>query len=671
MKTIKINSLELKNFKGLKDLRVQFHGQDTNISGDNATGKTTVIDAFMWLLFNKDSQNRTDFEIKTLDKNGEALHGLDHSVKGFLEIDGKEVILQKIYKENWVKKRGEAERVLTGNTTDYYIDEVPIKKSEFDNYIKNIMEENLFKLITNVLFFNEQLQWKERREILLSICGDVDDLTVIESNSKIKGLAEILGDNSVEELRAKIKGKKKLLNDDLKGIPVRIDEIVQGLPQNDEDEEISLISIQRGDKLGNIESIDTDIAEIDNKIMQLGNIQKNWDAKNTLLSQKKRKLSELELRLSNEAEKNINTLKHKLNNLNDDVVDHNSVLNRYKSSIAPTIEKITKIDEKVKALRENYAKVSEEQIVVDESFTCPTCKQTLPEDESEEKAKKLRENFEANKKNKLAEINADGKSLVAEKTDYMKNLSKLSQNIIEKEKAIEEIKKVILETETKINEEKENTGTLDFKSNAEYVDLLNEIETLKAELDNPTESQDEEKQALLDEKLNFNNERKSNQDEIARIDKLLAASEQIKRSNARIEELKAQERNLAAEIAKLEKHEFMTEEFIKSKVSMLEDRINSKFKTVNFRMFDIQVNGALNETCDALIKGVPFSNANNAAKINAGIDIINTLTDHYQIQAPIWIDNAESVNKLIDSDSQIVRLVVSNDKELKIENGGL
>ena len=55
---IRISNLKLKNFKGIKDLEIDFNNENTNIYGKNATGKTTIFDAFKWLFFDKDSKVR-------------------------------------------------------------------------------------------------------------------------------------------------------------------------------------------------------------------------------------------------------------------------------------------------------------------------------------------------------------------------------------------------------------------------------------------------------------------------------------------------------------------------------------------------------------------------------------------------------------------------------------
>ncbi len=231
-KQIILNSLKLKNFKGIKDLTIDF-SNITNIFGENATGKTTINDAFTWLLFDKDSKDRTSFEIKTLDSNNNVIHGLEHEVTGVLNVDGKNITLSKIYKEKWTKRRGEAEKQLTGHETIYSIDEVPVKKKEYQEFINNIIHENLFKLITNPLYFSTNMKWQDGRTTLLDIIGDITDEKVVNYKNDLKPLLELLGDKDIDTLKKSIQARKRKLNDEIKAIPIRIDEANNSIKEID------------------------------------------------------------------------------------------------------------------------------------------------------------------------------------------------------------------------------------------------------------------------------------------------------------------------------------------------------------------------------------------------------------------------------------------------------
>jgi len=686
MKTIKLLMLKLTNFKGIKDLTIDLGGNDVDIYGDNASGKTTINDAFLWLLFNKDTLNRTvgidesNFQIKTYDKDGNTYHGLDHSVKALLEIDGKSVILQKVYKEKWTKKHGEAERQLTGNTTDHYIDEVPVKKKEYDEYISSIIDEKIFKLITSPWYFNEKLNKKERRKTLFEICGDIDDDLVIDSNKKLEKLRGLLNDNTVEELRAKVRAKKKLLNDDLKQIPIRIDELVNSMPVVNEEElkeksnEKVILDNKITELSNEIDQLNNKINDIDKQILDLSNVQAGWDNKNKLLSSKKFELQKLKDKVLGEIRIKIRQLEIDRNNLADDIIVYSDNIKKYENKVNENKDKIEKLQDEITKLRNDWSKENEKKFEVNEDFTCPTCGQELPEEMKENKIDKLKSQFESAKKNRLNEINYMGKKHVQDKEkleeknkDYVKKIEDLKNEIKINDEKIGHIEKEIAAAKAELE-------NIDFTTNDEYITLKNEISKLEIELQNPDDTATVEKDRLLNSKKELNdkiNVLKANisalDNEKEEINKVLASVDQVKKNNARIEELKDQERKLANEIAELEGQEYLTEEFIRTKVDLLESRINSKFKTVKFKMFNTLVNGALEETCETLINGVPFSNANNAAKINAGLDIINTLTEHYGVQAPIFIDNRESVNKLIQCNSQIISLIVSTDKSLRIE----
>ena len=225
MNEIKILELSLRNFKGVKDLTLSPGGKNINVYGDNATGKTTIMDSFLWLLFDKDSQNSSNFNIKTLDEKGNVIHGLEHEVKAKLEINKKVIELQKIYKEKWTKKRGEAERTLTGHTTDYFINNVPKKKSEYENYLSQIIDEDTFKILTNPLHFNTNLHWKDRRDLALNICGEVDQEEIFKKDKGLIQLRPLLEEKLIDDLKAEMAARRRKLNEELKSIPYRIDEL--------------------------------------------------------------------------------------------------------------------------------------------------------------------------------------------------------------------------------------------------------------------------------------------------------------------------------------------------------------------------------------------------------------------------------------------------------------
>lgn len=289
-KEITLLKLTLRNFKGIRDYVLNPDEANVSVFGDNAAGKTTLFDAFVWLLFDKDSQNKKDFEIKTLDAAGKVFHKLEHEVEGVLVVNGKRITLRKVFAEKWSKKRGSATEEFSGHTTDYFINGVPAKKAEYDEAVNGIVNENIFKLLTNPMFFNEQLKWQERRKILLEVCGDVADSEVIESNKSLASLPAILGDRSIEDHRKVIAARRSKINEELEKIPIRIDEVYRSMPQPDGEktaieERIKLISRQIEDKQAELTRLQSggEIAvkekrqhELEGELLQLKNELQAW-----------------------------------------------------------------------------------------------------------------------------------------------------------------------------------------------------------------------------------------------------------------------------------------------------------------------------------------------------------------------------------------------------------
>lgn len=208
----------VKNFKGFKDFTLEANGDSLMVFGDNGTGKTSIADAVNWLFFNKDTQNKTDFGIKTMN-NGVVIPAISHEVEGVFLIDGNEVSLKKEYVEKYTKKRGGVTSEFTGHETNHFIDGVPKSKGEYEKYIASIVNEDVFRLLTNPAYFNEQLHWKDKRKTLLDICGDISDEDVITSDKSLTTLPSILKGRTLDDHKKVIAARRKAINEELEKIP--------------------------------------------------------------------------------------------------------------------------------------------------------------------------------------------------------------------------------------------------------------------------------------------------------------------------------------------------------------------------------------------------------------------------------------------------------------------
>lgn len=648
---MKLHKLVLTNFKGIKSFTLDAQGQDVNIWGDNATGKTTLYDAFLWLLFDKDSQNRKDFEIKTIGPDGEYVHGLDHSVEATLEIDGAETLtLRKVYKEKWTKKRGSPKAEFTGHTTDYFIDGVPIKKSEYDAKIAEIADEDIFKLLTSPKYFNEQLHWQERRKILLQVCGDVTDSDVIASDSALSKLPEILGNRSIEDHRKVIVARRSEINKELERIPVRIDEVQRGLPDIrvvDEEEVRS--------------SLDNLKKHIRAKEQQLVRLESGGE-----IAEKTKKLREIEaelLEIKNQHQSNANLAIQKKQDEYNKAREQYTALKSEISSLKQAIEKseqeVAALEKTMAELRGRWHEVNREKLEFEPGDVCPTCGQALPPAKVSAMRKKALSDFNRQKAERLEEITAEGKqlrtkadALIAENEEAEKRLAELNKMFAAEEKKVQRLQKEIEELRQDMNA---------YDKNQIWLEKINEKEVLERAIAKLKAGREDEKEAIRSDIARLEKEVEQAEDYI----NLIRRHEE---GQKRIQELKEEERKLAAEYENLESELYLTEQFIRAKVKLLEEKINNRFQHARFKLFEIQVNGAVVETCETLYQGVPYPDLNGAAKINIGLDIINTLSEYYGFSAPIFIDNREAVTRLIGTKAQVISLIVSEkDKKLRVE----
>lgn len=641
--------MNLENFKGVKNFSLVANGESVRIFGDNATGKTTLFDAFLWLLFDKDSQNKKDFDIKLLDTTGDEVHNLNHVVEAIFVIDGAEVVMKKVYTEDWVQKRGAASKEFSGHKTKYYIDEVPKKKKEYTDFVVGIVEEDLFKLITSPTYFNEQIKWQDRRKLLIEICGDISDEEVFASDNQLKGLELILKGRSLEDHRKVVAERRKLINEDLKMIPARIDEINKSFPEGSID--VGAIRNELSEIETEIDANKTLINNIQNgqalqsKELELKKVENDLETvKRSFETDSKEKLYQLQTKLQEE-QGNLKILDMKVAEQNRTAEYANSNIKR--------------IEEDLVNLRNDWKEINSWQHEHVEECVCPTCEQDLPVDQVEAARQKALEAFNAKKATNLSEIDSKGKSIAEKKKQHVADIESSSTQI-EKLEGIRSEKTKQIE---KLTEEIESlkSSLKDVSESPEYNKFMNLRQALEQEVAVIKNQSVQATQDIKDANAQLEAKKREINAEIAQY----ANVDNLK---ARIQEYEDQEEALTKEYQKLEHQVFLTEEFIRRKVELLTEKINSKFKLARFKLFDNQINGGLQEVCETTYNGVPDSSLNNAMRINVGLDIIETLSNHFGIVAPIFVDNAEAVTKLNAIDAQIISLVVSEqDKTLRVE----
>lgn len=651
---MKILKMRLENFQGVKELEIEPNGESCSIYGDNGTGKSTVYNAFTWLMYGKPSTQEKNYTPKTTGS-----HNLHHSVEMVVELaDGSHMTLKKDFHEVYKTIKGNPQPVLSGHTTDYSMDGVPVNETQFKKNLLNIYhDEDLAKMLTMYDYFLDTMKVADRRKILLQVCGDADFNEVIESQGDLlKELPDMLrkpGNTeayyTVDEYRAIATKEKSLTDKELSDIPKRIDEAEKAKPD-----------ITGLDKV----TIENTIAEIREAQRELES--QRAAGENTAETTIRKQIAELESQRAAGESRHVRAENEK----NRGAFERISNLRYLESTVSTDImyseqekreheNEIQRLNRRRDQLLKEWQEENEKEWNGDE--ICPTCKRQLPAGQIEE----AKEKFNIDKSNRLEEINQRG-------------MTECSSAMIEKEKSeIDRLNKRLEELMQKKTEvaknlavaEKSTVETTEYRSTEEYADFTKQIERLKGKLKDLKSAAAEAENVLTGQLRELDKDMEVQQQKKAQL-------EMAKKQDVRIEELELKEKELAAKYEELQKGIYMCEQFVKAKTKLLDDKINSRFKTLRFRLFIEQQNGGIADDCEALVPCatglVPFKSANNAARINAGLELIDTLAEYYGVELPVFIDNAESVTRLTHTETQVIRLVVSeSDKKLRFERGDI
>lgn len=641
---IALNKLTLEYFKGIRSLEIDFSDK-TCVYGQNATGKSTIFDAFCWLLFGKNSHDDKDFGIKTLE-NGKAIPQVDHSVTGILTVDGQKLTLKRIYTEKWTRRRGAEETELTGHETAFFIDGVPLQAGEYKTKVDSLISEGLFKLLTSATYFNN-LPWKDRRQVLIAIAGEITDseVTAAMDKAQVKTLIEIINSGkSLDDFRKQVSIRKKELSDALKLIPPRIDEVKRGIPQAADFEQAKKDLYERQVALLEAETAITD--KVKGYEEQANIVQ----AKQKEIHALKTKLQTLEFEARNAAMKDSNARTYKINDIKLKAQGAKSELSTLERALEGAKANAMAAADSLVKLRATWQEESARTLVFKEGeFICPTCKRDLDPETIGTRREIMLSDFDKSKTDKLAAITKEGNRLKGLQAENELTMHSTQQSI-----EVVGARITLLEGELK---EAESTPSYEVELPKEHAVITKAISEMELQV--------MEVPAIDIEGLKI--QKAGLQADIDRLKGVLATEELIKKGNARVKELAKEEKDLAGQLADLEKQEYAMAQYERCRMDTVEQRVNGKFSLVRWKMFDTQINGAVVECCEATVNGVPYSDVNSGHKIKAGLDCIQTLSDHYGITAPVFIDNSETVSDMPLMVAQMVCMYVSSEEVLTIK----
>jgi len=653
---MKIMQLRCENFKGQKSFEADFDGENAIITAQNGVGKTTVFDMFLWLLFNKDSLGRSDFEVRPLDKDNKPVNGLVLVVEAVLEIDGEIHTFRKEQREKYIKD------ALTGFETLCYIDLVPKKVSEYTKYINEIVNSDTFRVLTDLTYFNN-LHWTKRRALLLEIAGNIG------SPAGFEELLAALNGRSIEDYKKVLAGQKDRLKKDRDEIPSRIDEIQRGLNDYAEKDTTDL-DRQRKDITAKIKRIDDMRAGV---FAQEQARQKKIDEKNALQTKRIKREGELQndtsgitglLNEKAEIEKAVAEIGQQfMSAKNAEMLTRTEVKGK-QSELNGLIQRRSDILAEMKRAAEVDTGINTEP----EPDVCPYCEQKLPAKKLAAMQKKIQDNIalaEARKQRNIADITKRGNAIKEAIDTANAHINALTAALEVLQDKAELIGKGLVVCQLKMKKRFAEIDTLihnnpkpDPTKDKDWQQIIADIEKLESEIGEPTGDQI----TALDNRRTILNS------ELVEANKALADADNAKKAKARIIELGEQEKALAQQLAEIERLLAMIGDYTQKESELIETSVNGMFKHVRFKMFETCLNGNIEPACEATFHGTPYGGLSTGETIFVDIDIINVLAEHYKINAPLFMDRAESFTMPMEASCQVIQLkAVKGLKKLTIE----
>lgn len=642
---MRLNRIFVQHFKGLEKLEVNAEGKNITVRGKNGTGKTTIADAYAWLMTGKGFDGKAiDTQIKKRGEDGSTPSdgGVEHTVEAEFSIDENHfVTLKREFKEKWEKHRGAAESEFKGHTTTYSIDGVPMSKKEYERRVSDLVKGDTFSVLSMPLHFCTNTKWQDRRKVLMMVCGTVTDADVIEANAELHPLKDLLTNGrTVEDLRKVLQSKMKKTNEETKGIPARIDELTRTIPDKPGEgkelleSEIADLEGQKAEKQKQLLRIENG-GEVAEREKELAGIEAK-------MTKRKAELEGDDSRKRGEAERVVRGCESELERIGRELEEGQKQKDRLQTAIT-TSEKIAA------DLRAEWGVEKKKELEADTvSEVCPYCGQPLPPDKLAEARQKAADDFNVHKAEKLKAISEKGKRIMEQRAADLEKVKVIDTQATEKEARIEELSSKLKEARAIVEVPASATKAED---DAAYKELLAEKARIKTEIADLRDSGEGEaikvKMGISQLDLDISTRREK-----------LVAIKQAASTKARIEELKEHEAELGRVYSELEGQLFLTEEFMRAKVRATEDGINSHFKYVRWKMFTQRINGALEECCEPLIDGVPFSDGlNKGNRMKAALDIVNTLSEYYGVKLPVIIDDCESYTSLPDIGTQVIKLI--------------
>jgi DNA repair exonuclease SbcCD ATPase subunit len=640
---MKLDYIKIKNFKGCIEFEMHPQDGETTIYGKNRAGKSTIADAFYWVLFGKNQSGSADFGIKNYLRKD--LNKRDHFVE--VMFDGAHKFT-KIYKESWVRKTGEKEGVYSGNTTEYYLNDVPVTMALYNAKIEEILPK--CKLLASANYFTEVLKWEDRRMILLEIVKPYTDAQICESNKELNKLHDLIHNKSIYDLKKEVSTKISKINDEIEELIIRIDELTSQIPDEVKEDDIN-------SALGEIDK------EIDQLQGEISRSSKHDEERQNKASTAFKKIKDLE----QELHAYCNAERSSMTEVQNDSVLLLTKINRLISAEnierAIAIDKLKKLEYKlleknseIESLRSRWSIENSREFINELQDSCLVCKRPFDISELQAKSKGQEDEFNSNKAINLKEINKQGAALKAEIHEFLGQKESL-------EKMLSEIDARILELESQ-KPKKQPKSSLEIDqeicATEKYSEIIELIKSAKDDYQNLLNNQN--KETIISDIQSKYKDLQSKRDELIKS----VNTNTVIQLKDRICSLNEQHINLGQELSTNKEIAFLIKRLTEIKIQLVESKLN-EFFGLEFKMFDQQINGGTREICTIMLDGVEYPDLNTEGKMTANLLIVKGLQEHYGVTYPIFLDNRESVTDIPKMNAQIINLFVDpTAKKLKV-----
>ena len=624
MKKITLKTLSYHGFRG-QTQEITFSDKTTAIRGRNGSGKSTVLNAILWLLLNVDTEDRNNFNLfdNNEDYTPENVGRCD--VTATFDVDGVPLKLAKNAMQVWRRNRATGEQERANDTYEYYVDDLAVPATKYTSTIDGIFGKggNKLKLMMNIHYY-QGLEWKELRKHFASIVGDITDTDFEGDYSEVLPLIQKSGAedarktfmNRLNELskteakqEAAIKAQQEQLPD-ISDLPQIEAQIATLKKEREGIEQMKQALVGQNDALVKRRKEEEDV--IAEKRAELQKARLEHDASN------KARLAELEQAVTNAKRTNRSLTQQR------DVV---------RQSIANAKMLKDTNEARLVELRTENMKIKSRMF----ENVCPNCGHEFTGARYTEELQR----FNAKKEGDLAANISEGKATRTRVEQFIEQVAQL-------EAQLAAIKAVAVEPlEAELDTFCKAMRPYDGSALEAEIATLEATKTVIPENPDMTAYQSRTGEICT---------------ELERLYRELGKKDSYDKGMRLIAQRQAEKKQTSQDIATNTKMKTLVEAYQREYADIIRKRVNVNFDKVQVVMTKVNKSGDIVDTCEFVLDNVSGGTINNANQYLIGYEIAQAFQKYYDVCLPLFIDNAESINEcnLPQYDGQRVLLCVDD-----------